>query len=100
VPTISIASKLFAKEFAKDYGPSSGLESFAAVEQLLQQYTRNGTCMSKFGQVGSSYYVSLCTSLMARAHELLPQTGAISRIIYSDLGTVKQLNFTQSGTIF
>jgi len=59
VPTISIASKLFAKEFAKDYGPSSGLESFAAVEQLLQQYTSNGTLHACLSLVRSAAAIML-----------------------------------------
>ena len=76
VPSLSVVSKLFHKEFIADYG-RSGSDMFLSLEQILNSYAKNNVCKSKFSHVGSNYFVSLCTPLMARAHELLPQTGEL-----------------------
>jgi len=64
VPSLSVVSHLFSREFAADYGAMSGADNFAALEQLLVSHD---SCKSKFVRVGDNYYVSLCTPIMKRA---------------------------------
>ena len=77
IPSLSVVSKLFTKEFTAEYGGTSGTDMFLSVEQLLKSYDENNVCKSVFGHVGSNYFVALCTALMTRAHELLPQTSEL-----------------------
>jgi len=63
--------------FAADYGAMLGADMFAALEQLLVSCEKQD-CKSKLARVGdNNSYVSLCTPIMTRAHEVLPQTAEL-----------------------
>lgn len=77
VPSLSIACKLFNKEFQGEYGSTSGTEMFSTLENMLAMYNENMGCKTKFGQIGQHYYVTMCTPLMTRVHKLLRQTSEL-----------------------
>ena len=77
VPSLSVACKLFSKEFVGEYGSTSGAEMFSTLQNMLAAYNDNMGCKTKFGRVGDNYYVSMCTPLMTRAHKLLRQTSEL-----------------------
>jgi len=76
-PSLSVVSKLFSKEFVSEYGSNKGFDMLASLEAQVKQYNDQGVCKAQFGRVGDNYFVSLCTSLMARAHKFIPQTSEL-----------------------
>lgn len=77
VPSLSVACKLFNKEFHGEYGSTSGPEMFSTLENMLKDFNDNLGCRTKFGRIEANYYVTICTPLMARAHKLLRQTSEL-----------------------
>jgi len=73
VPSLSVACKLFSKEFQGEYGSTSGPDMLASVESILASYNQSPDCNTKFGRFDDKYYVSICTPLMSCAHKLLRQ---------------------------
>ena len=77
VPSLSVACKLFSKEFRGEYGSTSGPEMFSTLENMLTEYNESMGCKTNFGQIADNYYVSMCTPLMTRGHKLLRQTSEL-----------------------
>jgi len=75
VPSNAVVSHLYRAEFSKEYGALSGDKLIDDLKTFVDRFNGSveGECC-KFGQVEDNYFVSVCTPLKARIHDLVPQT--------------------------
>jgi len=78
VPSNAVVSHLYRAEFSREYGALSGDKLIDGLKTFVDKFNASveGECC-KFGQVEDNYFVSVCTPLMARVHDLVPQTAEI-----------------------
>jgi len=78
VPSNAVVSHLYRAEFSREYGALSGDKLIDGLKTFVDKFNASvdDECC-KFGQVEDNYFVSVCTPLMARVHDLVPQTAEI-----------------------
>lgn len=78
VPSYSVVCHLYRAEFSREYGELSGEQMFADLAKFVDTYNDNvqGGCCH-FGKIDDHYFVAVCTPLMARVHEKVPQTSEV-----------------------
>lgn len=76
VPSISVVSKLFQKEFSEIYGGMTDPEMFNGLEKLLADYTSASSGKAEFHRTedGEHYFVVIVTPIMLRVHEHIVQS--------------------------
>ncbi|GBN52559.1 hypothetical protein AVEN_244251-1 [Araneus ventricosus] len=75
MPSYSVVSKLFEKEFSRTYGSISGDGMIENVKILLQDYVANKGEKAKFQYTadGEHYFVIPCTPMILQTHERIVQ---------------------------
>uniref|UniRef100_A0A6P7F860 Uncharacterized protein LOC114326779 n=1 Tax=Diabrotica virgifera virgifera TaxID=50390 RepID=A0A6P7F860_DIAVI len=79
LPSISIVTKLFEKEFNSKYGNLTDKENFDHLENLLNEYVKVHSARAGFSYTTDKehYFIDLCTPIMLRIHETVVQTSEV-----------------------
>ncbi|XP_050498792.1 uncharacterized protein LOC126879645 [Diabrotica virgifera virgifera] len=79
LPSISIVTKLFEKEFNSKYGNLTDKENFDHLENLLNEYVKVHSARAGFSYTTDKehYFVVLCTPIMLRIHKTVVQTSEV-----------------------